>query len=33
MSLNKVSLAVAEKFVKATVEAKRVPYVAGSPGC
>lgn len=33
MSLNRVSLETAEKFAKATISAKRVPYVAGSPGC
>lgn len=33
MSLQRVDLATAEKFVKIAVQAKRVPYVAGSPGC
>ena len=31
--LQQVSLDVAEKFCKATIKAKKVPYVAGSPGC
>lgn len=33
MSLPRVSLPVAEKFAKAVIASKRVPYVAGSPGC
>ncbi|UYF10804.1 hypothetical protein 12VC501_gene0003 [Vibrio phage 12VC501] len=32
MSLNRVTLKQAEKYAKAVIQAKRVPYVAGSPG-
>ncbi|ARM71075.1 hypothetical protein pVco7_gp087 [Vibrio phage pVco-7] len=33
MSLQRVNLKTAEKYAKAAIQAKRVPYVAGSPGC